>query len=294
MSTRNGTTDAIRLCFAQAEDLLSIRELLAALRDAGAEDVTEKQVRSIVYQREQAGEFLKSTRDQVAVYGLNPDFERPARGMAPTTAALAPTLGAGPAAHVGAESANKRPPLDLALDVEDAVHDLFRDRLSTDTRYTARDIAEELGGRWRTGEVAIACYSGVQQGWLHMEHSAEENDNVFWLVDAGHDDAHAAAAAAMAGEPLPPFSGCELREAPPIGTARTAVAAIPGIGDVEPLTRAPAPLLPLGLSDRLAAIVADLEDAIGDACDGELPHPVIKALVVANGATQRALRSLAA
>lgn len=48
----------------------------------------------------------------------------------------------------------------------------------------------------------------------------------------------------------------------------------------------------LGLRDRVSAIATDIEDAIGDACDAALPHDVIKALTVANGATQRALRAL--
>lgn len=49
----------------------------------------------------------------------------------------------------------------------------------------------------------------------------------------------------------------------------------------------------LGLRDRLEAVVTDIEDAIGDACDAQVQHDVIKALTLANGATQRALRHLA-
>jgi pyruvate/2-oxoglutarate dehydrogenase complex dihydrolipoamide acyltransferase (E2) component len=292
MSTRNGTSDAIRKCLAEAGEPLSIRELMAELHDAGAQDLTEKQVRAIVYQREQAGEFTKGTRDQTAVYALNPGFVRPARGMAPTTAVLAPLLGA---AATPAESPNNRPPLDLTLDLEYAVRDLFHERLSSDTGYTARHVAVELGGKWRTGEVAIALYSACQDGWLQFDHSAEENDNVFSLVHAERDAAHAAVSEsvpAVAPEP-PEFE----RTAPKVAQAASApvaLVAIAGIGDVEPMTVAPRPFLPLGLGDRLVAIVNDLEDALGDACDHAVPHGVIKALVLANGAANRALRGLAA
>lgn len=51
---------------------------------------------------------------------------------------------------------------------------------------------------------------------------------------------------------------------------------------------------PVGLIERLAAISSDIEDAIGDACDEQLPHGVIKGLVVANGAIARSVRSLQA
>lgn len=49
---------------------------------------------------------------------------------------------------------------------------------------------------------------------------------------------------------------------------------------------------PVGLIERLAAISSDIEDAIGDACDEQLPHAVIKGLVVANGAIARSVRGL--
>ena len=54
----------------------------------------------------------------------------------------------------------------------------------------------------------------------------------------------------------------------------------------------PTRLITADLRNRLTAIALDIEDAIGDACDTQAPYEVIKALVVANSGTHRALRSL--
>ena len=53
-------------------------------------------------------------------------------------------------------------------------------------------------------------------------------------------------------------------------------------------------VVPHNLVERLAAIGVDIEDALGDACDAQLPHELIKGLVVANGAIARSLRAMAA
>jgi hypothetical protein len=49
----------------------------------------------------------------------------------------------------------------------------------------------------------------------------------------------------------------------------------------------------LGLHSRAEAVITDIEDLLGDACDGQLDHALIKALITANGAMQRAARRLA-
>lgn len=49
----------------------------------------------------------------------------------------------------------------------------------------------------------------------------------------------------------------------------------------------------LGLRERIDAIANDIDDAIGDACDAQLCHGLIKALVLAGGATHRALQKMA-
>lgn len=55
------------------------------------------------------------------------------------------------------------------------------------------------------------------------------------------------------------------------------------------------PAMPPGaLRERVASIAADLEDAIGDACDAGLSHGLIKALTAASGATHRAALELKA
>lgn len=51
---------------------------------------------------------------------------------------------------------------------------------------------------------------------------------------------------------------------------------------------------PAGLRDRLKAIHIDIEDAIGDACDAELAHRLIKSLVASGAAVRRALAELPA
>lgn len=90
----------------------------------------------------------------------------------------------------------------------------------------------------------------------------------------------------------------------PRGSAATSAKdASPGGAEASPMPLAagPAPVagsttqraqVPHNLADRLAAILVDIEDALGDACDAQLPHELIKALVVANGAAHRAARLL--
>lgn len=48
-----------------------------------------------------------------------------------------------------------------------------------------------------------------------------------------------------------------------------------------------------GLASRCHAVATDIEDLIGDACDRELPHTAIKALVTAQCAISRAALALA-
>jgi hypothetical protein len=49
----------------------------------------------------------------------------------------------------------------------------------------------------------------------------------------------------------------------------------------------------LGLLARAEAVASDIEDLIGDACDRQLGHDLIKALTIANGAMHRAAHRLA-
>lgn len=51
---------------------------------------------------------------------------------------------------------------------------------------------------------------------------------------------------------------------------------------------------PLGLRDRVEAVLTDVEDLVGDACDLQLDHDTIKAMVVSLAALQRAARKLPA
>jgi hypothetical protein len=63
----------------------------------------------------------------------------------------------------------------------------------------------------------------------------------------------------------------------------------------EPVTSKPAvgSYIPFGLFDRVEAISADIEDALGDAFDvDDVPRPALKALAAASGAVHRALRAL--
>ena len=74
-------------------------------------------------------------------------------------------------------------------------------------------------------------------------------------------------------------------EIPQVPVARKAADELPGIPD---LVRAP-----LGLLDRAEAVAVDIMELVEDACDQQLDHALIKALVTANGAMQRAARRLA-
>lgn len=47
---------------------------------------------------------------------------------------------------------------------------------------------------------------------------------------------------------------------------------------------------PHAMAERLASIAQDIDDALRDACDAQLPHELIKGLVVANGAIARSAR----
>jgi hypothetical protein len=51
---------------------------------------------------------------------------------------------------------------------------------------------------------------------------------------------------------------------------------------------------PQGLRDRVEAVLTDMEDVVGDACDLQLDHDTIKALVISLAAMQRAARKLPA
>lgn len=79
----------------------------------------------------------------------------------------------------------------------------------------------------------------------------------------------------------------------PRGAATVGAAA-----DRLPPAAAPRPqatlVIPHNLVERLASISVDIEDALGDACDAQLPHELIKGLVVANGAIARAAKSIGA
>ena len=122
----------------------------------------------------------------------------------------------------------------------------------------------ELGRTWTRRQVLAAISDGLLSGWLQSANGPEGEASVF----------------ALAGDLL--TNVLPMAEAlPPMDPVHYAA-------DAHELRA------PLGLRDRVEAIASDIEDAIGDACDARLAHELIKALTVANGATQRALRQLAA
>jgi hypothetical protein len=100
----------------------------------------------------------------------------------------------------------------------------------------------------------------------------------------------------LAGEQLAPHDATEAQEgASSIPAAVTRAPADISRGDVGTVEVAVLRAIPAGgLPERLTAITQDIEDALGDACDAQLPHDLIKALVVANGAAHRAARLLGA
>lgn len=156
-------------------------------------------------------------------------------------------------------------PADREQDLAARITRLFAEVIDDGTACTAADVTRLLKGDWDQSEVLLALAREAEADRLATRYDEDEQASVFWLPDS---------------------------DTPPAPAPALYV-------DVAPLPRIALGLrvperTQLGLADRLQAVATDLEDAIGDACDSQAPHEVIKALVIANGATQRALRKLAA
>jgi hypothetical protein len=251
-----GLTDSIRTVLAAADDSLSVRQVADALATRGI-TAAFPNVRSLLRQRTAAGEFVQSEIAGNVCYTLTPDY-RPAKRGAPK-------------AKSGQTKPAKAPAPARAVDREQElgarISRLFSEVIDDGLACTATDVTRLLKGDWNQSEVFLALAREAEAGRLATRYDEAESASVFWLPDADAREAAAQSSVLFVDvAPLPPARlGMRVPERPR-----------------------------LGLVDRLQAVATDLEDAIGDACDGELPHEVIKALVLANGATQRALRRLAA
>lgn len=156
-------------------------------------------------------------------------------------------------------------------------------------------------GEFTSDVVEGKCVYGLVAGWVRSRSTSVETTLVVpellpVAVAAAEPEADAIAAAEpAAAEPSDGDAASQVAPAAP-ATLDPSRAALGLLNRVERLDFAPTARVkaPLALCERLGAVVTDIEDAIGDACDAELPHAVIKALVLASGATQRALQQLAA
>lgn len=264
---RNGLTNHIRTVLrAAGESLVQVHAVMAALADAGVV-AEEKNVRSLLSQRTVVGEFRRDLVDNLAAYGVNPDFvSRHGKTSGPAGAAedagaddeLELSLTQSFAGSIGLQCDTP------AAATEGTLRQAIELLLVDGAESSLNEIQRELGRAWTRRQVLAAMSDGLLDGWLQSHDGPEGEASVY----------------ALAGDIL--TSAPKLAEAmPPMDPVHYAA-------DAHELRTS------LGLRDRVEAIASDIEDAIGDACDARLAHELIKALTVANGATQRALRQLAA
>lgn len=279
---RSGLTGAIRDVLRPGQ-AMTVTEVVDAVRRAGFEDAEDKNVRSLISQRHAAGEFAKRPRGNMVEFYPDPGYTPPNKGEGarlrqqreaeanpePPAPVFGPSMGMVVTKRAAPERRER----------EDSseVWELDRDNIEAVLRNGGATLDELLGQLDSTrAELSPVLHDAVEAGHLGMHYSRGERANVYFLPDprAGEDDGEG---------PLPPLpeSAYPPHAAPLPETAAAA----------DPATRFRAPC---GLRDRLAAIVTDLEDAIGDACDAQAPHDLIKALVLANGSANRAMRVLGA
>lgn len=275
---RSGLTGAIRDVLRPGK-AMTVTEVVDAVRRAGFEDAEDKNVRSLISQRHTAGEFAKRPRGNMVEFYPDPDYSPPNKGEGarllqqreaeanpePPAPVFGPSLGmvvTKPAAPARCRREDTSEAWELArVEIEAAL---------TVGQATLDELISLLGST--RAELSPVLHDAVEAGHLGMRYSRSERANVYFLPDppAGEDDVDG---------PLPPLPDSAYPpHAAPLPEAPT-----------DPATRFRAPC---GLRDRLAAIVTDLEDAIGDACDAQAPHALIKALVLANGNANRALRTI--
>lgn len=285
----SGLTNAIRDVLAEAEDSLTVRQIADAVADAGL-TVADHSVRALLRQREIAGEFIKAEIGGQVCYALSPEFVSNLNAGKPRIE--------GPSAWNLIQQALEDEPAPVrAGDLIDRAVSLSNHGHSRESFRKAISTAFAEGRMVRHGSHPSYSYA-----------LADEGRNATPAEDAtcGGDDA-SPDAALPAGAPLAalgvsmapavrPIPALVIRPVPADAASIEALR-LAGIGDVEPSAHAPRqapPLAVLGLRERLEAVATDLEDALGDACDFEIQHEVIKAIALATGATQRALRKLAA
>lgn len=197
------------------------------------------------------------------VYAL-PEFAEATASSSKAVAPLAPSLGV---------SLGQRDTTGAKREAE-ALHELL-DALG-DGPSTFDGLVESTG--WTRAELLAQLR---EASWAGKVHCVARGSEQLYL---------------LAGEQLASLDAPEAQQGAPSSPATvTSAPADINRSDVEAIEVAVFPAIPAGgLPERLTAITQDIEDALGDACDAQLPHDLIKALVVANGAAHRAARLLGA
>lgn len=129
---------------------------------------------------------------------------------------------------------------------------------------------EQLAGYlpdWDRLEIAKRLSTAIKTGALRTRYSPDQKANLYWQGGASSAPTH-----------LPDIASVDT------------VAPVPAKPASPPLPKLPQ--ADLGLRARLDAVCTDLEDLVADACDGQLPHALIKWLSTATGAAQRAARQM--
>lgn len=187
----------------------------------------------------------------------------------------------------------RKPAPDREAALAQAIQAAFAERLPPMHCYKAAAVHAALEGDWSVDEVLIGLHREVDAGRLQTHFSHVEGTSVFWLVPP-----QLVIPAATATPTLAASIGTRVPQRGAAPEDATEAYRPAGLGDLAPrdaTASSPSPVSdPLSLRGRLETIAVDLEDAIGDACDTQLPHDVLKALAVASGAMQRVVRRFAA
>ena len=252
-----GASAAIREVLAAADDSLQVRQIQDALTERG-HTFSRQAVRQLIDERAKAGEFIRNEIGGHVSYTVNPEF---------------------------VSKAPKRPP-GKQSEVITAALEVLRDAkrpLSTANLHLELTRLERAGGMDRVA-LANALNYQLTKGRVRRERIGIESH---WLLATPDDSTPPPASpASAAAAPPPPAAEQAAAPAAKVDQGHT------GLGPFQPANQAAPVADRFALRDRLLAIAGDTQDALDDACAAELPHALIRHLVAANGATQRALLAL--
>lgn len=265
MSKRqNGTSAAIRRLLAGADRTLSIAEVIRGIAKSYPASKPNN-IGSILRAMHRTGELVRVGQSRRYEYALaEKPRKAPLKAVDASGCSAPVAAGCQLMATLGPNVSTLTPTGAAPAARDTAARDLLESEMDTEVAYTVGELETALGGAVPRKTLIELLSEGVQE--RRYQAYARPGGMTYALVGVGAPQsletavALASDAAAGAHAPQP---------------------------DVRAVPQPAAELRP-----RLEAIGTDLEDALGDACDLGLDHALIKSLVTASGATQRALRQL--